>query len=82
MGVIESISKGFAVTKKSLGLILLLFVFGAIFSVLNVMLSPAAPVSPSEPPVPPSPAMMAVSFVFVLLTIIFRPVRWLIFGIP
>ena len=69
MGVIESVSKGFAVTKKSFGLIFLLFVFSAIFNVLNVVLSPAAAPNSS---VPPSPAMVAVGVVFLFLTIYFQ----------
>ena len=72
MGVAESISKGFAVTKKSLGLIFLLFVFSAVFNVLNVFLSPAVPAVPTDAPVPPSPAMMVVSVIFILLTIYFQ----------
>ena len=71
MGVIESVSKGFAVTKKSFGLILLLFVFSAIFNVLNVFLSPTT--TPGEvSSVPPSPAMVVVGIVFIFLTIYFQ----------
>jgi len=72
MGIGEAISKGFAVCKKSLGLIILLFIFGAIFNLLNIFLGPQSAVAPGDTPPPPSPALMVVSGVFVLLTIYFQ----------
>jgi hypothetical protein len=71
MGIGEAISKGLGVAKKSMGLVLLLFVFGAVFNVLNVFLAPPVPVEGAEP-TPPSPAMIAVGVVFIFLTIYFQ----------
>jgi hypothetical protein len=71
MGVGEAISKGFAIAKKSLGLIILLFIFGFVFNLLNIFLAPAGAVAGGEAP-PPSPALMGLSAVFVLLTIYFQ----------
>lgn len=67
MGIGEAISKGLGVAKKSMNLVLVLFVFGAIFNILNVFLAPA-PV-PGAEPAPPSPAMIAIGILFVFLTI-------------
>ncbi len=72
MGVGEAISKGFTVTKKSLGLVTLLFVFGSIFNLLNVFLAPQGPVAAGDTPPPPSPALVVAGAVFILLTIYFQ----------
>ncbi len=71
MGIGEAVSKGIAVTKKSFGLIVILFIFGTIFNVLNVFLAPPPPVAGATPP-PPSPVLMVVGAIFVLLTIYFQ----------
>ena len=72
MGAGEAISKGFAVAKRSSGLIILLFIFGTIFNLLNIFLGPKEAVAPVATPPPPSTAMMVLSGVFVLLTIYFQ----------
>ena len=72
MGVGEAISKGFTLTKKSLNLVVLLFVFGTIFNLLNVFLAPQGPVAPGDVPPPPSPGLVIAGAVFVLLTIYFQ----------
>lgn len=72
MGVGEAISKGFSVTKKSLNLMVLLFVFGSFFNLLNVFLAPQGPVEAGGTPPPPSPALIVASIAFVLLTIYFQ----------
>lgn len=68
MKIGESVSKGFAVAKKSKGLVLLLFVFGFLFSLLNLFLAPPAPDAAQTP----SPALIAVAIVFIFVTIYFQ----------
>ena len=69
MGIAESISKGFGVAKKSMNLVLVLFIFGFIFSLANLFLAPPATAGANQPP---SPALVAVGLVFILLTIYFQ----------
>ena len=71
MGIGESISKGFGVTKKSMGLILLLFAFGFIFNLLNLFFAPPA-TAPGVAQPPPSPALIAAAVAFIFLTIYFQ----------
>ena len=70
MSIGESILKGFGVAKKSSGLMLVLFVFGFVFTLLNLFLAP--PAATANPNQPPPPALIAVGAVFILLTIYFQ----------
>jgi hypothetical protein len=71
MGIGESISKGFGTANKSMGLVLVLFVFGFIFNLLNVFLAPP-PGADAAAEAPPSPALLVAGVVFILLTIFFQ----------
>lgn len=68
MGIGESIQKGFGIAKKSGSLIILLFVFSAVFNLMNVFLAPAN----QDPNTPPSPVMIAAGVVFLFLSIYFQ----------
>ena len=68
MGIGESIQKGFGVTKKSMGLILLLSVFGFIFNMIQQTQAPVA----AEVDTPPSPLLIVTGIVFIFLTIFFQ----------
>ena len=69
MKIGESVSKGFAVTKKSMGLVLVLFVFGFVFNLLNLFLAPPAAADAAQAP---SPALIAVAITFIFITIYFQ----------
>jgi hypothetical protein len=59
MGIKEAISKGFGVAKKSLPLIIVLFVAGAALNVLNTLFAPpVAPAAAGEVPVPSGVALV------------------------
>ena len=62
MGIGEAVSKGFQVTKKSIGLIVTLFVVGAIFNILNVFFAPP-PAAAGAETTPPPPAAIAITAV-------------------
>lgn len=67
MNIGEAISKGFGTAKKSVSLVLLLFVFGFIFSLLNTFLNPQTAAGAEA--APPSPIMIVIGVVFIFLTI-------------
>jgi len=69
MRIKESVSKGFGVAKKSLGLVLVLFAFGFVFNLINLFLAP--PTGPDVTQTPP-PALVAVMVVFIFLSIFFQ----------
>ncbi len=66
MTIGESIKKGFGVAKGSLGLVLLLSVFGTIFSLIQ---QTQAPVDANAAP---SPAVIAAGIVYIFLAIFFQ----------
>ena len=65
MGILESVKKGFSVAASSLPVALVLFIFGFIFSLINIALLPQTQASNASP----SPAMIAAGLVFVLVTV-------------
>ena len=69
MGIVESIKKGFALAKKSMDLVLALFVFGAVWNLVNISLMPN--VQDPQAPVNPATAMilMVLGIVFIFLSI-------------
>ena len=69
MGIGESIKKGFGAAKKSMNLVLVLFIFGTIFSLINVFLAPA---EGADPNTPPPPALVVSGIVFIFLSIYFQ----------
>ena len=68
MSIGESIQKGFSTTKKGMPLVGLLFVFGFIFNLVNVMMVPKTP----EPNAAPSPALIVFGVIFIFLSIFFQ----------
>ena len=66
MGIGEAIKKGFGAARKSKGLVLVLFVFGGIFSLINVFLAPA---EGADPNTPPPPALVVSGVIFIFLSI-------------
>ena len=69
MGIGEAIAKGLDVAKKSFGLVLLVFVFGFAFNLLNLFMAPPAGTDPNQAP----PAGMIVAgILFIFLTIYFQ----------
>lgn len=69
MSIGEAIGKGLELAKKSLGLILVVFVFGFAFNLLNIFLAPAEGADANQPP---QPALIIAGVVFILLTIFFQ----------
>ena len=67
MSIGESIKKGFGIAKSSLSLVLLLFVFGFIFNMVNVTLAPKTPDAGA-----PSPLLIVLGVVFIFLSIFFQ----------
>ena len=65
MSIGESIQKGFGIAKKSMPLVLLLFVLGFIFNMINLKLSPASP----DPNAPPSTILIVAGVIFIFMTI-------------
>ncbi len=66
MGIGEAIKKGFSITKQSWNLVLTLFVFGAIWNVISVFISPAAGTTPDTPT---TIRIVALGLVFILVSI-------------
>ncbi|MFT5206920.1 MAG: hypothetical protein ACI9CF_000661 [Candidatus Omnitrophota bacterium] len=62
MGVIDSIKKGFSIAKGSSQLIILIFAFGFVWSLINIPFQGAAPDSPTIP-------MIVLGIVFILTSI-------------
>ena len=67
MGILESIQKGFSLARKSLSLVFLLFVFGFIFNMINLALTPKTPEAGA-----PSPVLIIAGVIFIFLTIFFQ----------
>lgn len=65
MGIVGSIKKGFSIAASSLPVVLVLFVFGLIFNLINLKLAPET----QDPNVPPSLPMAISGIVFVLATV-------------
>ena len=65
MGVGESVKKGFAVSKKSMGLVFALFIFGFIWNLVSIFFGPAP--EATEPAV--NPVLIIAGALFLLLTI-------------
>ncbi len=61
----DSISKGFNIATKSLNLVLVLFVFGAIFNILSILWTPADLPAGALPP----PQLIALGVIFIFLTV-------------
>ena len=72
MGIGEAIKKGFGAAKQSMSLVGLLFVFGFIFSLLNVFLAPPGATAPVAGGAPPSPGLIVTGVVFIFLSIFFQ----------
>ena len=68
MGIGESIKKGFGTAQKSMSLVGLLFVFGFIFNLVNVLMAP----KPPEPNAAPPPALIILGVFFIFLSIFFQ----------
>lgn len=66
MGVMESFKKGLSVTFRNLPLVALLFVFGAVWNMVQLKL---APVAGAQANTPPSPIAIAAGIIFVLISI-------------
>ncbi len=66
MGAIEALKKGFGVATGSMPLVIVLFVFGLIWNVLNIFL---APETPEGATVQQSVFLVAGGIIFILLTI-------------
>lgn len=69
MYIKESVSKGFSVAVKNMNLVLLLFVVGAIWNVLNVLLTQQTPINAENPNIQASISIVAVGAVFMLVSI-------------
>ncbi len=65
MGILGSIKKGFSVAGSSVPVALILFVFGFVFNVINLMITPEN----QDPNTPPSVPMIAVGIAFILITV-------------
>ncbi len=70
MGIGESIKKGFGITKKSMSLVMLLFVFGFIFNMINLTLAPKT--AEAGTTTPPSPILIVAAVIFIFLSIFFQ----------
>lgn len=68
MGVIGAIKKGFGVATKSMGLVLVLFLFNWIGNLLSMMFTPAIPAA--EAPAAMPPAMTGAALIFSILFIL------------
>ena len=60
-----TVNKGFSLTASSMPIVAVLFVFGFIFNMINMKLTPASLTANT----PPSPLMIGTGFVFFLITI-------------
>lgn len=65
MGVGESVKKGFAISKQSMGLVCALFIFGFIWNLVSIFFGPAP--EATEPAV--NPVLIIAGGIFLLLTI-------------
>lgn len=65
MGIVESVKKGFSVASQSMGLVLVLFVFGFIWNLINVF----AFKNTENPTTPQAVAMIITGIGFILFTI-------------
>ncbi len=63
MGIVGSIKKGFSVAASSFPVVLVLFVFGFIFNLINQK------IAPQTPNTPPSPQMIVAGVAFILATV-------------
>lgn len=69
MGIMESVKKGFSVAGQSLNLVFVLFGFGLVWNIVNLVLTPRLAVSPDTPPsAGASAAMIAVGILFILVS--------------
>ncbi|MGH7198405.1 MAG: hypothetical protein ACREH5_06680 [Candidatus Omnitrophota bacterium] len=69
MGIGESVKKGFAVAGQSMNLVLTLFVFGAVWNLINVTLAPQVGATPEAAPAAGvSAVMIAAGIIFILLS--------------
>ncbi|MCM8791474.1 MAG: hypothetical protein NC938_07315 [Candidatus Omnitrophica bacterium] len=71
MGVIEAIRKGFGVATKSMGLVLVLFLFNWIGNLLSIPFAPMTPAAGAPAVIPPAMAAPALLFsiAFILVSI-------------
>ena len=65
MGIGESIKKGFGTAKNSLPVILVLFVLGFVFNLVNLKFAPQT----QDPNAGPSPVLIITGVIFVFLTV-------------
>ena len=69
MKIKESIAKGFKVSKNSMNVVLVLFVFGAIWNVINVALTPQLATAQNAPAPVASAGVIGAGLVFMLLSV-------------
>ena len=65
MAIGDSIKKGFGIARKSMPLVLVLFVLGFIFNMINLKLAPQT----ADTEAPPSPILIIAGVIFIFLTI-------------
>lgn len=65
MSIGESIKKGFGVASKSMPVVLVLFVLGFVFSMVNLKLAPQT----ADANTPPSPILIVAGVIFIFLSI-------------
>ena len=68
MKAFDAIKKGFEIIPKSIGIILVLFVFNLVWNLLTIPFTPAAPLETGAP-APMPPMLGLISIIFVLLSI-------------
>jgi len=69
MTVMDAVKKGFSVSQKSMGLLSILFSFNIIWNILGVFMLPQTPAGAPGGPAPASPLWVALSIIFILLSI-------------
>jgi hypothetical protein len=71
MGIGQSIKKGFSITKSSLDLVVVLFVFGLVWNLINLAISARIPAEGNPDPATTT-VMVVTAVLFVLATIFFQ----------
>lgn len=65
MGIGETVKKGFSVAKENMPLVMVLFIFGAVWNLVNLFVSPNLP----QPATAPAPLALGLGIVFLLFSI-------------